>query len=153
MTVNALQIPRPLTVSEKALNGFTHYMKVTYLDALAQTTAATALTVNLVALAVGMSIKALAFELITPFADSRDTGNNTTTVAIASGGTSLISAQECNLNGTYVARAREDTIHTVSTAEELTLTFGAAASGKYLSNLTQGEVHIFFNLEYPARLG
>lgn len=153
MSVQSINHPVRLSNEEKVGQGYNQTVKLTYLDVRSQTATATALTVILLGLLAGYVIKNIAWELITPFADGADTGNNTTTLLLQHGSSSLIAATETNLNGTTVSRARSDTAVAITTTENLQAVFGAPASGKTLAALTQGEVHIFFTLEQPSRLG
>lgn len=147
-----MQIPKPLAAETSAKHGFTHEIKVLGTDLASMTTAATALVLTLANFLAGESVERIAWELITPFQDPADTGNNTSTVQLKLGSTSLISATEVNANGTTVTRARSDTLVTAATAQALTITFGAPASGKTLAALITGDIHICWQLSKPAAL-
>jgi hypothetical protein len=138
---------RPLTTNERAeIQGFTHVAIVTAND-LTQATAATAQTLDIVALKAGDIIyRALGVPAVPFQATSDPTLFNSDTVSVGdtAGVATHCAAQEANVNGT-VLRSMGNTAKLYAAADVLRVTFNSM-TGKSLVNLNRGEYHVFFCL-------
>jgi len=146
----------PLTVTEQASNDGLNWQFVVDADDLTQATAATGQTINLRPLAVGDIVRYVVTDLKTPFQNTADTANNTTTVSVGDTGsaTRFTAAQETNANGTFVHEAQGPTtaVAPYTAADTLQINFGAPATGKTLKSINVGEIHVYAKVLRPDTL-
>lgn len=141
----------PLTTEERAYWGATHVAIVTWEDMPAGIATATAQTLGIATIAAGQLWQAEFARVITPFANGADAAQNTTSVTVGDteSATQFLAATETNLNGAYVPIKVTTGITTAkayTAADILQIAFAAPAAGKTLSNLTQGEIRIYFRV-------
>lgn len=137
---------RALTVNEQAGSGYTHVVVVDR-TALTETTNNTAMTLNVAPTLAGDTIEKYALVIKTTLQNSADAAFNSNTVSFGDAGsaTRFISGVETNANGTYVNYTFGNTAYTYTSAGQLKVTVNAM-SGKKLSDLTAGQVLVFFKL-------
>lgn len=143
---------RPLVVQEvAAMQGFTHIATITAGD-LTQATANTAQTFDLGPIPAGTAPQ-VEIRNTTPFKDASDAAFNTTTMSIGDTGsaTSLLAAQELNVNGTEVTVVRGTQAAVYTTANTFRVTVNAMAA-KSLVNIDVGQVDILVKIENPQPL-
>jgi hypothetical protein len=141
-----------LPAETKAATGYTHKAIVDHTD-LTETTANTAQSITLLALAAGDVVHSGAYKLVTPFQDTTDSAFNTTAVTTNAAGSALISATETNVNGTEVFyKAHTATAPLTATSASTVAASFASMSAKSLSALNAGEVHFFFSVNKLANL-
>jgi hypothetical protein len=139
----------PLSEQEQAaFGGMTHMAKLTFADPLlvAQVTANTAQAVKLATMPKGSLVNKTMVRLVKPFKDASDAAYDTTTFSLGDTGsaTRFHNALELNENGAEITDpAYNNTAYGPYTADsDLIATFGSKA-GKKISDLDNGEVHIF----------
>lgn len=115
---------------------------------LTETTANTAQVIALMTKGAGKSVELVKSQVITPFEDASDAAFNTTTLTVGDTGDAdrLLASQEVNVNGTEVlVKKGTGTVYEPSSDTAINLTVGSM-SGKSLSNIDTGEVHLYFNI-------
>jgi len=130
-----------------ANEGATHKAILTHAD-LTETAVSTAQTIGLASLSAKMSAKCLKAQLITPFSCSTDSANNSTALEVGDDGSvaRLLASMELNENGTEVFLKKGTGTDYVFTAANYVDAYVTPASGKALSALDAGEVHIFLQI-------
>lgn len=121
-------------------------------DDLTETTANTAQTIELIDVEVGSIVRDCAAYLKTPFEDASDTAFNVTTVIIGDGDDDnrYLTSTELNENGTEIdakieTHATNSLPYAYTSADTIDAVFGGM-SGKSLSNVDTGELHVFLNV-------
>lgn len=136
----------PLALQEEAAHGgFTH-MAIITADDLNETTANTTQAISLAAIPITAIIQKLEIRLQVPFEDLSDAAFNVTSVTVGDSGsaTRFIGASELNRNGTeIVVPIFTNTAYGPVTAAETILATFTSMSGKSLTNIDKGELHIF----------
>lgn len=115
---------------------------------LTETTANTAQVIELMTKGAGKSVELVKSQVITPFQDASDAAFNTTPLTVGDAGDAdrLLTSQEVNVNGTEVlVKKGTGTVYEPSSDTAINLTVGSM-SGKSLSNIDTGEVHLYFNI-------
>jgi flavin reductase (DIM6/NTAB) family NADH-FMN oxidoreductase RutF len=136
----------------KAATGYTHKAVITHSD-LTQTTANTAQSITLLSLEAGDIVHSGAWRLVTAFEDASDNAFNTTAVTVNAAGSALISATEANVNGSEVFnKAHTATAPLAATGASTVAASFASMTGKSLSDIDAGEVHIFFGVNKTSDL-
>lgn len=143
-----------LPTNTAAHTGFTHLIILTFED-LTQTVANTAQTIALMSVLAGDAVFRAATVLKTPFAHSEDSAFNSTAITVGDGGDvdRLIASQQTNVNGTEVLYAvhPSTTPFVFTSADTIDIVFNSM-SGKSLSNLDIGELHVYLGLVRMAPL-
>lgn len=147
--------------SHRAIIKWTDIVAIANSVALA---ANTALTIGLVAVPAGTAATALGqptgvgqlvqcdfARLVTPFANGANAAQNTTafTVGDNESATQYLASMETNYNGAYAAMKMGTSTASAkvyTAADVLQAVIGAPGAGLNLSNLTQGELHVFFRV-------
>jgi hypothetical protein len=147
-------IVNPLISQEsETLGGATHQVVLSHED-LTETTANTAQTINVLTVGLGSLVKCVAVRMVEDFEDASDSAFNTTTMTAGDGGsaTRFLASMELNVNGTEVDfKAGVDTFYGYTSADTVDV-FVNSMTGKSLSNIDAGEVHLYFAVkEFPAR--
>jgi hypothetical protein len=141
-------ITRPLTTNERAETpGYTHVTVLTTADIAAGIANNTAASWT-VALSTYDIIGRVQDFVKTPFQNTADAAFNSTTRSLGdnSAVTTHTTAAEANANGTVVYTKFSNTaVGPYTAANTLKITLNAM-SGKSLSNLNKGELHVFFQL-------
>jgi hypothetical protein len=143
-----------LSLQEQAYWGASHRAIIKYTDlvtAAPANAASQVLGLAAVGTGNGQLIDCQFARLITPFANSNDATQNTTSVQVGDNETAAqyVAAMETNLNGAYVqikAGTGAGSAKAYTAADILQILFAAPAAGKSLANLTQGELHVFFRI-------
>jgi hypothetical protein len=138
-----------LPAETKAATGFTHKAIVTHED-LTETTADTDQTLSLLALEAGDVVTTAAIKLVTPFEDASDAALDDTQVQLGDTGDEdeYIAATQVNENDTVVdfvaaAPASVPLAYTATSAVELLV---ESMTGKSLSNIDTGELHVYLGV-------
>lgn len=137
----------PLTLEEQASTGFTH-MLVLNVDDLTETATNTTQTITSSTVPANWIINKVMAKLITAFKDASDAAYNTTTLIVGDAGSAnrYITSAQLNENGTEITAPQyNNTAYEVLVATPLLIVFGAQ-SGKAISDLDVGEVHLFFQI-------
>lgn len=144
---------KPLTMEERAAQGFTHRLDINYDDiptGIAVNTSTTFNTAPLPVLKAGDIVKRILIHLNPAFSDASDAAFNSTTLSVGDAGsaTRYANAVQININGTEVITtfpgATENNIYTADSQLVVTLNSMAA---KTLSDLDIGKLYILFNIE------
>lgn len=145
----------PLATQEvTAHGGFTH-MAIITADDLNETTANTTQAISLSSIPIGAIIQKLEIRLQVPFQNTADPAYNTTTVIVGDVGSTnrFIASSELNLNGIeIVVPIFTNTAYGPLTAAEIILATFGSQSGKSLSNINKGELHVFVQILDPKPL-
>lgn len=134
----------PLLHEEMVANGGFSHIVVIDADNLTETTANTAQPIALPTLPKGWIYNKGYGYLVTPFQDTRDAAYNTTTFSLGDVGDTAryIASAQLNLNGTEITIPKfGNTAFQFTAATGLLATFGSQ-SGKSLSNINKGELHV-----------
>jgi hypothetical protein len=139
---------RTLTTNERAETpGFTHVGVITA-DDLTSTTVTVAQLIQFCALVAGDQVLRVGWNLRVPFQNTADpAGDQATTASVgdaAAVGTHLAPAV-VNVNGTEIIWRAGNTAVLYTAADKLTCNF-IPTTGKALSALNRGELHVFFSL-------
>jgi hypothetical protein len=138
---------RTLTTNERAEScGFTHVGVVTA-DDLTQTTVTIAQLITFCALVAGDQVVRVAWYLKKAFQNTADAADNATTASVgdtAAVGTHLAPAI-INVNGAIVIWRAGNTAVLYTAGDKLTVNF-IPTTGKALSALNRGELHVYFAL-------
>ena len=129
----------------KAATGFTHKAIVTHVD-LTETTADTDQTIALLSVVAGDVVQKAAYKLVTAFSDASDAAFNDTKVQVGDGSDTdeYIAAKQVNENGTEVLfAANVNTVPFAYTAADTVDLLVESMTGKSLSDLDAGELHIY----------
>lgn len=137
----------PLSAEEERATGFNKKFVITHAD-LTEATANTAQTIEMTTLQVGEFVKAAGYKLETPFQDASDTDLNNTTISVGDGAsdTRFITATQINENGTEVDYLRTAPTYTYADATDTVDAKFGSMSGKSLSNIDTGEVHVYLGI-------
>lgn len=139
----------PLLTEDVALLGAHFEVIVDHTD-LTQATNATAQTIELFKVAGNFQQVELArMELLEPFEDTADAGNNTTAVEVGDDGDTdrLLTSTQLNRNGTEVyIKPGTGTRHVFTADNTVDAVFAAPAAGKNLAALNKGKLRLLFRL-------
>lgn len=137
-----------LLEEEVAATGANLLVILTHED-LTESTVNTAQAIDLFTKGNGRTVKLVRSKIVTAFEDASDAALNTTTLIVGDSGDDdrLLASQELNENGTEVEiKEGTGTTHAPTSDTTYQATFGSM-SGKKLSDIDTGEVHLFFNLQ------
>lgn len=139
----------PLLIEEQQANdgGFTH-MAILTVDDLTMVTANTVQDITLGTVPKGWIINKSMLRLVTPFKDVSDAAYNTTTVIVGDAGSTnrYITSAQLNENGTEITIPQYNNTAYQLTADTPILAEFGSQSGKSISNLDVGEVHLYLQL-------
>jgi len=138
------------------VNGFTHCVSLSYKD-LSETGAGTADTFTM-AIPANASISDVLVDVKTPFANTADATNNTTTVKVGDNTAvdTFITAQELNANAaTPIAFKRSSGVAPVvyTAANLLKITITPKAATALAGTINQGALRVYFNLIADGAVG
>lgn len=143
-----------LPAETKAATGFTHKFIVTHED-LTESTADTDQTIALLSVAAGDVVEKAAIKLVTAFADSDDAALNDTKVQVGddSDTDEYVAATQVNVNGTEVLfAANVNTVPFAYTAANTVDLLVESMTGKSLSNIDAGELHVYLSVTKLAAI-
>ena len=145
-----------LSSQEAALNDGYNLLFVIDADDLTMATATTAQTITLFTCSIGDDFRACSIYLKTPFENTADAASILTTAVVGYTGTTngFITSTELNKNGTFVTQAKgpSTAVAPFTAATAILLTIAAPTTGKKLSDINKGELHIYFKLLRVAKL-
>ena len=131
--------------------GFTYHVKLTHAD-LTETTVNTAQTIEILTVAQGSVVQAVAYNLPVPFKDASDAALNTTAITIGDAGSTarFMASKELNVNGTEIlAWTDANDINTLPyvylAADTIDVVVGSMAA-KALNDVDTGEIDILINV-------
>lgn len=145
----------PLASEERLGGGYTHRATLKYSD-LTQSTANTAQAIALFTLKTGQVVLRAATRLVTSFENTADNAHNTTTLIVGDAGDDdrCIASQELNENGSEVFyKVNPTTIPYAATTDTVVNATIGSMTGKSLTSLNKGEVHILFEIADLKRIG
>jgi len=148
MPVNPANAPRALNSAEAAIHGFTHAIKIVPADLATQTTANTALVIEMVPVKAGDIVIRAAYHLRTAFSDASDAAFNSTTITIGDGASAAVylASTQINVNGTEILnKAGTGTEGAYNADDTVDITF-TSMSAKALSDLDTGELWVFLHI-------
>lgn len=139
---------RTLTTNERAeSSGFTHVGVVTS-DDLTQTVVTTAQLIEFCKLVAGDQVLRVKAFLKLPFQCTTDAADNATTASVGDNAavTTHLAAAVVNVNGTEIIWRAGNTAVLYTATDKLTVNF-VPTTGKALSALNRGELHVLFALD------
>jgi hypothetical protein len=141
----------PLSIAEAAYWGATYEAIVTWEDLPSGIATATAQILGITSLAPGQMIGDSFYRLITPFLNANDAAQTNTTVLVGDTVNNLrffgsISPSTVNVQTGPVVGLGNSVNEAYTAADTLQITFQNPASGKSLSNITQGEARFYFRV-------
>lgn len=144
----------PLFNESAAQDGANLVVEFDHTD-LTMVTDATAQTLTPFTIAAGETVECIRGELLVPFENTAEAGNNTTAITVGKSGDTagLMASQELNRNGTEVySKIGTGTAYAPTASTPILITVAAAAAATNHDELNAGSARLYFRHTRPRQL-